>query len=271
MNIPATNPATGGTTPPTNKGLQFDTTDVEFAANFDMNAVNAALATAMEGVAENMQLTNAGPEGLNPARPVIIRTFTDENANKFGAAAIQYPTLEELMADPKGADKVHDIIKAFSMRQISQVITSFIRSDRSEAPNIPSALVDFITASRTSSGTGAKRFKTDLWREFRTALKEQLISLYAQAGTTIVMNNVQFEQSLENQSVAAVYFPMIKSEVWDQLVDKLCQLPPKEYTNKKTGATHTDDGKLFKHWKATRHNAVGDVQEVEITLDALSL
>ena len=246
----------------------FKAHDKEYPSGFDIAAVQADMAAIVEGVPEDLQISNIGEQGFNPNWPVIVRSFKDAEGANVAAAILQHPSLDEMLQTPEARAYLERILSAAFMRQLSGSLTTWLKSDRTEPISLASKVGDFITTARRVASTGKRRFSKILWNKYRSIMMERLVQLYAQSGITLEITVAKFEQCLENQAAASAFYPQVKPEVWEAFVDLLCKLPAETVVNEKTNNSVTDDGELFRHWKATRNDASDD-DEVDIDLSSL--
>lgn len=237
--------------------------------------VEELLAKAKElsaGLDEKSIIVNLDPDaGFNTNWDTLFRAVMDENGNKVAAAVYQMPTVSVLVGTDEGKAFVERIVQAAMMRRISSTQTAWLKTDRSEPIDLPMTVSEFSTAAKPQGSGVRSIFPQQHWKHYRNAIKTHLVDKYAAADITLDMNAQTLERALENQAIATVYFPQIPSTSWDQVIEGLLSLPPYTYKNSK-GNEVTDDGKaLYAHWKSTRYDVNDDVEQVEISLDDLTL
>lgn len=226
-------------------------------AGYVLDAVKAQIAETVAGLTADKTASNVGDE-FNPARALMLRTYHDANGTKVAAALIEIPTLNEFLADSEGRSWVEGKISNLCDKKVSMSLLHGVKSGNLDDVDLPENIADFITTARRS--TGQKRFATISWTEYGSSALDAVKEAFrTKANRTLNMTKTEFQMALSDASYALAKFPDLEQAGWfSNILDILIGKPPVTKQDKRSGKERTDDGALFKHWKATRDETQAD-------------
>lgn len=250
---------------PAKRVIEYHQTRYE--AGTDANAIIAAVQAISATVPAAVTFSNIGAEGINPSKVTYVKLAKDKaTLQALGLIVFQLPTVEELSASSDGASYMQSAIETALLRRVTVPFGSYLAKDGSEGFSIPASVEEFTTETE-SSGSGARRFNRQIWREFAKPMCD-----FLRTNGKLMLTVDELEKVLSNEAYAKTVYPKIPQAIWtDKIIAEFVSKAPFNYVskNRETGVEKAmiDDGSLFAHWLATRSTATfGD----DIDLSELS-
>lgn len=229
-------------------------------AGFTTDAAMPKIQAAVAGLENPNQKSSNTGDALNPARPLIIRSYNDEAGNKLASTVFEVPTLDEFIADPDGRAWLESIVFNRADKKVSMGLMHWVKNGCKEVATLPTTIADFIATARSSAGSGKKRFATIAWNEHADAALASLKKFFkSSTGKELTMTKKEFELCLSDASYAESKFAALEQADWFvKILDILIAKPPVTIIDKRTEKERTDDGAIFTDWKENRDNTVAD-------------